>query len=209
MISEMEIEEADELSSGFPLHCGCRDAELGALCALVHRTADPSDIGAQDPCCGWTPMHWAARFGKGPVDGGRKRLLDHWENMVNKKARTDTSQDDTRGLFSGFLRPPSCAGPPEVLLRPPDPLKTTAEPSNQKHCASFASSNQESPGETRHTSDMCGSLHRSGSPAPIAYDLGAVTFDLGDLLLYGHHHGYGDTAEDIGGRRGFDSLPRL
>ena len=78
MISEMEIEEADELSSGFPLHCGCRDAELGALCALVHRTADPSDIGAQDPCCGWTPMHWAARFGKvrGHAKSGIERGTD-------------------------------------------------------------------------------------------------------------------------------------
>ena len=90
---------------------------------------------------------------------------------------------ETRGLFNGSLRPAPWTAPDEA---PPPRRPPPAQPS---------------PGETPgHASDMCGLLHRSGSPAPspATSDLGGVTFDLGDLLLYGHLHGYGDTAEDIG-----------
>ncbi|XP_061571998.1 ankyrin repeat domain-containing protein 10a isoform X1 [Cololabis saira] len=46
---------------------------------------------------------------------------------------------------------------------------------------------------------MCGSLHVSGSPgssAPLWGGPGGP--DGGDLLHYGHYHGFGDTAEDLG-----------
>ncbi|KAM5289203.1 ankyrin repeat domain-containing protein 10 isoform 2-T2 [Ctenodactylus gundi] len=51
------------LSLRFPLHRACRDGDLAALCSLLRQTP-PSHLAAEDSFYGWTPVHWAAHFGK-------------------------------------------------------------------------------------------------------------------------------------------------
>ncbi|XP_048350459.1 ankyrin repeat domain-containing protein 10 [Sphaerodactylus townsendi] len=51
------------LALRFPLHRACRDGDLPALCALLQGTPR-EDLVAEDSFYGWTPLHWAAHFGK-------------------------------------------------------------------------------------------------------------------------------------------------
>ncbi|KAI4882066.1 hypothetical protein NFI96_028314 [Prochilodus magdalenae] len=49
----------------FPIHRACRDGDVGALCSLLQqRSASREDLAAEDSFYGWTPIHWAAHFGK-------------------------------------------------------------------------------------------------------------------------------------------------
>uniref|UniRef100_A0ACB8FJE2 Ankyrin repeat domain-containing protein 10 n=1 Tax=Sphaerodactylus townsendi TaxID=933632 RepID=A0ACB8FJE2_9SAUR len=54
------------LALRFPLHRACRDGDLPALCALLQGTPR-EDLVAEDSFYGWTPLHWAAHFGKGDM----------------------------------------------------------------------------------------------------------------------------------------------
>lgn len=51
------------LSLRFPLHRACRDGDIAALRSLLAASA-PADVGLEDNFYGWTPLHWAAHFGK-------------------------------------------------------------------------------------------------------------------------------------------------
>ncbi|XP_078258307.1 ankyrin repeat domain-containing protein 10-like isoform X1 [Rhinoraja longicauda] len=51
------------LSLRFPLHRACRDGDVAALRSLLAASA-PADVGLEDNFYGWTPLHWAAHFGK-------------------------------------------------------------------------------------------------------------------------------------------------
>lgn len=51
------------LSLRFPLHRACRDGDLVALCSLLPHTPR-AHLAAEDSFYGWTPVHWAAHFGK-------------------------------------------------------------------------------------------------------------------------------------------------
>ncbi|XP_072114999.1 ankyrin repeat domain-containing protein 10a isoform X1 [Mobula birostris] len=51
------------LSRRFPLHRACRDGDVAALRSLLAASA-PADIIQEDNFYGWTPLHWAAHFGK-------------------------------------------------------------------------------------------------------------------------------------------------
>ncbi|XP_039570256.1 ankyrin repeat domain-containing protein 10 isoform X3 [Passer montanus] len=51
------------LTLRFPLHRACRDGDLPALCTLL-QSSPRSDLAAEDSFYGWTPIHWAAHFGK-------------------------------------------------------------------------------------------------------------------------------------------------
>ncbi|XP_074048142.1 ankyrin repeat domain-containing protein 10 [Macrotis lagotis] len=51
------------LTLRFPLHRACRDGDLAALCALLRHTPS-AHLAAEDSFYGWTPVHWAAHFGK-------------------------------------------------------------------------------------------------------------------------------------------------
>lgn len=58
------------LTLRFPLHRACRDGDLPALCALL-QSSPRSDLATEDSFYGWTPIHWAAHFGKvGPGSAG-------------------------------------------------------------------------------------------------------------------------------------------
>uniref|UniRef100_A0AAY5K1W8 Ankyrin repeat domain 10b n=1 Tax=Esox lucius TaxID=8010 RepID=A0AAY5K1W8_ESOLU len=52
------------LNSRFPLHRACRDGDVVALCSLLQCTISHADLIAEDSFYGWTPIHWAAHFGK-------------------------------------------------------------------------------------------------------------------------------------------------
>ncbi|KAE8625791.1 hypothetical protein XENTR_v10006389 [Xenopus tropicalis] len=46
-------------------------------------------------------------------------------------------------------------------------------------------------------SSMCGSLHANGSPSSWVSQRPSWANGLGESLLYGHYHGFGDTAESL------------
>lgn len=46
----------------FPLHQACRDGDLEKLSALLSR--GNVDLYEEDSFTGWSPLHWAANFGK-------------------------------------------------------------------------------------------------------------------------------------------------
>ncbi|KAM3850731.1 ankyrin repeat domain-containing protein 10-like [Diretmus argenteus] len=52
------------LTSRFPVHRACRDGDVGALVALLQQLSHPALLTAEDSCYGWTPMHWAAHYGR-------------------------------------------------------------------------------------------------------------------------------------------------
>nr|XP_015295011.2 ankyrin repeat domain-containing protein 10 isoform X1 [Macaca fascicularis]XP_045233376.1 ankyrin repeat domain-containing protein 10 isoform X2 [Macaca fascicularis] len=51
------------LSLRFPLHRACRDGDLATLCSLLQQTPH-AHLTSEDSFYGWTPVHWAAHFGK-------------------------------------------------------------------------------------------------------------------------------------------------
>ncbi|XP_053419414.1 ankyrin repeat domain-containing protein 10 isoform X1 [Nycticebus coucang] len=51
------------LSLRFPLHRACRDGDLATLCSLLQQLPH-AHLAAEDSFYGWTPVHWAAHFGK-------------------------------------------------------------------------------------------------------------------------------------------------
>lgn len=61
---ESGFSSEEVLNSRFPLHRACRDGDVGALCSLLQCTANPADLTVEDTFYGWTPLHWAAHFGK-------------------------------------------------------------------------------------------------------------------------------------------------
>ncbi|KAM4558564.1 ankyrin repeat domain-containing protein 10b [Odontesthes bonariensis] len=61
---ESGFSSEEVLNSRFPLHRACRDGDVGALCSLLQCTSNPTDLTVEDTFYGWTPIHWAAHFGK-------------------------------------------------------------------------------------------------------------------------------------------------
>ena len=51
------------LSNEFPLHKACRDGNTEALSTLLVEAAQ-HNLHREDSFYGWTPLHWAAYFGK-------------------------------------------------------------------------------------------------------------------------------------------------
>ncbi|KAM4608788.1 ankyrin repeat domain-containing protein 10b [Polymixia lowei] len=61
---ESGFSSEEVLNVRFPLHRACRDGDVGALCSLLQATTNLSDLTVEDSFYGWTPIHWAAHFGK-------------------------------------------------------------------------------------------------------------------------------------------------
>ncbi|KAL4656572.1 ankyrin repeat domain-containing protein 10 [Arapaima gigas] len=61
---ESGFSSEEVLNVRFPLHRACRDGDVVALCSLLQRTANRADLDTEDSFYGWTPIHWAAHFGK-------------------------------------------------------------------------------------------------------------------------------------------------
>ena len=63
-LAELAGNEAEEVFSRlFPIHKACRDGDVVYLSRLVAESA-PDHLVIEDQFNGWTPMHWAAYFGK-------------------------------------------------------------------------------------------------------------------------------------------------
>ncbi|XP_062831520.1 ankyrin repeat domain-containing protein 10 isoform X2 [Anolis carolinensis] len=62
--AEAGFSSEELLSLRFPLHRACRDGDLPALRALLLQGASRDSLAAEDSFYGWTPVHWAAHFGK-------------------------------------------------------------------------------------------------------------------------------------------------
>ncbi|XP_057708376.1 ankyrin repeat domain-containing protein 10b isoform X2 [Corythoichthys intestinalis] len=61
---ESGFSSEEVLNNRFPLHRACRDGDVGALCSFLQTAANPADLAVEDTFYGWTPIHWAAHFGK-------------------------------------------------------------------------------------------------------------------------------------------------
>ncbi|KAL2081114.1 hypothetical protein ACEWY4_022967 [Coilia grayii] len=61
---ESGFSSEEVLNIRFPLHRACRDGDVGALCSILQRTTNQADLTVEDSFYGWTPLHWAAHFGK-------------------------------------------------------------------------------------------------------------------------------------------------
>lgn len=61
---ESGFSSEEVLTARFPLHRACRDGDIGALLSLLQGTSNPADLAVEDTFYGWTPIHWAAHFGK-------------------------------------------------------------------------------------------------------------------------------------------------
>ncbi|KAG5852920.1 ankyrin repeat domain-containing protein 10-like [Anguilla anguilla] len=61
---ESGFSSEEVLNIRFPLHRACRDGDIGALCSLLQCITNQADLAAEDSFYGWTPIHWAAHFGK-------------------------------------------------------------------------------------------------------------------------------------------------
>ncbi|XP_067299518.1 ankyrin repeat domain-containing protein 10b isoform X4 [Pseudorasbora parva] len=59
---ESGFSSEEVLNIRFPLHRACRDGDVGALCSLLQCGTD--QLSVEDSFYGWTPLHWAAHFGK-------------------------------------------------------------------------------------------------------------------------------------------------
>ncbi|XP_063809234.1 ankyrin repeat domain-containing protein 10 [Pseudophryne corroboree] len=64
--SELGFSSEEVLNLRFPLHRACRDGDLRCLRSLLQGPPGTTamQLGKEDTCYGWTPIHWAAHFGK-------------------------------------------------------------------------------------------------------------------------------------------------
>ncbi|XP_034042166.1 LOW QUALITY PROTEIN: ankyrin repeat domain-containing protein 10-like [Thalassophryne amazonica] len=61
---ESGFSSEEVLNVRFPLHRACRDGDVSALRCLLQCVSSPADLTVEDTFYGWTPIHWAAHFGK-------------------------------------------------------------------------------------------------------------------------------------------------
>ena len=50
------------MNNSFPAHRACRDGDIDCLASLL--STDSVDFFEEDDFYGWTPIHWAAYYGK-------------------------------------------------------------------------------------------------------------------------------------------------
>lgn len=62
MMSDWNSVSEDFLVKNFPVHRACRDGDVEHLTALL--SSGNIDLYEEDDFYGWTPVHWAAYFGK-------------------------------------------------------------------------------------------------------------------------------------------------
>lgn len=61
---ECGFSSEEVLSVRFPLHRACRDGDLLTLSALLQHADHRAALSLEDSFYGWTPLHWAAHFGR-------------------------------------------------------------------------------------------------------------------------------------------------
>lgn len=85
------------LSLRFPLHRACRDGDLAALCSLLQQTPR-AHLAAEDSFYGWTPVHWAAHFGK----VGSGTLRRHFPRLFSRGSGKMRAEAQGRGAELGL-----------------------------------------------------------------------------------------------------------
>ncbi|XP_072303955.1 uncharacterized protein [Eucyclogobius newberryi] len=186
-----------DLTGEAPIHKAARTGSLECIQVLLVAGAKPHVRNA----CGQTAADLAQAQGfldcvhlmssllqlhSAPCDlgqGSRKRLLLGQEHSQKKRPRADDEQQQTGALDISM----DCAFPPDgtAAFTPETPKPTSS-------------------GSTwaQDGAERCGSLHLSGSPESWGSErLGHWELRGGDEggaeLLYGHYHGFGDTAEEL------------
>uniref|UniRef100_A0A672IYG6 Ankyrin repeat domain 10a n=1 Tax=Salarias fasciatus TaxID=181472 RepID=A0A672IYG6_SALFA len=48
----------------FPVHRACRDGDVRAMVSVLEELSNPAHLTVEDPCFGWSPIHWAAHHGQ-------------------------------------------------------------------------------------------------------------------------------------------------
>uniref|UniRef100_A0A3B4ABV5 Uncharacterized protein n=1 Tax=Periophthalmus magnuspinnatus TaxID=409849 RepID=A0A3B4ABV5_9GOBI len=61
---ESGFSSEEVLATRFPVHRACRDGDVCALLSLLQSSAHRAQLAVEDTFYGWTPIHWAAHFGK-------------------------------------------------------------------------------------------------------------------------------------------------
>lgn len=79
---ESGVSNDEVLNIRYPLHRACRDGDVVALCSLLQCTTNQADLITEDSVYGWTPIHWAAHFGKvackhSKTNRDRRFILSH------------------------------------------------------------------------------------------------------------------------------------
>ncbi|CAJ1087139.1 ankyrin repeat domain-containing protein 10-like isoform X2 [Xyrichtys novacula] len=118
---------------------------------------------------------------------------DELESMNTESAQEMNSDEDTKAFTNGYHHTLPYDQEASEPQRSPSP---SPPPANQ----------QAAPPSQRSSSEMCGSLHHTGSPSSCVSHrptwwgpLGGV--DYGMDLHFGHYHGFGDTAEELSSSR--------
>ncbi|CAK8697294.1 unnamed protein product [Clavelina lepadiformis] len=93
-------ESEEVIARQYPIHKACRDGNAVALSRLV-AVATPDQMVVEDQFYGWTPLHWAAYFGK--IDCLNGLLM----TGVNVNIRTSRFQQ-TPAHISAFGGHPNC-----------------------------------------------------------------------------------------------------
>ncbi|KAI3366250.1 hypothetical protein L3Q82_009726 [Scortum barcoo] len=62
--AEPDLSGEEGFVNRFPVHRACRDGDVGALVSLLQQLSNQTPLTAEDSCCGWTPIHWAAHCGQ-------------------------------------------------------------------------------------------------------------------------------------------------
>ncbi|XP_051283254.1 ankyrin repeat domain-containing protein 10 isoform X2 [Dicentrarchus labrax] len=109
---------------------------------------------------------------------------------MNMESAQELSSDDTKAITNGHHHTLPYADQDD--LEPPKSRSSTSSPP----------ANQQAAAAAQHSlTDMCGSLHLTGSPSSYVSHRptwwGLMGADCGDFLHYGHYHGFGDTAEEL------------
>ncbi|MEQ2261865.1 hypothetical protein XENORESO_017051, partial [Xenotaenia resolanae] len=151
---------------------------------------------AQTQLCQLSVLRDSAPWGQG--QHCRKRQLTAKENLYIKKARRAEILVQSSGGEEGETMNMELSSDPNtkafLSVHHPTPPSELENKQPEERCLT-PPSHRPSPAE------MCGSLHLSGSPGssgsnqPECWRLTGA--DCGDSLLYGHYHGFGDTAEDL------------
>ncbi|XP_074520980.1 ankyrin repeat domain-containing protein 10a isoform X2 [Halichoeres trimaculatus] len=113
---------------------------------------------------------------------------DELESMNTESAQEMSSDEDTKAFTNGHHHTlpydQEASDPPRHASPSPPPGDQEAAPPRQ-----------------RSFSDMCGSLHLTGSPSSCVSHRPSWWGDFGGDLHYGHYHGFGDTAEELSSSR--------
>ncbi|MCJ8732932.1 hypothetical protein PDJAM_G00217030 [Pangasius djambal] len=90
-VGECGFSSEEVLSARFPLHRACRDGDVLALRSLLHSDAHRVELLTEDSFYGWTPIHWAAHFGRDYVG----------ETPIHKAARAGSVECINALLIQG------------------------------------------------------------------------------------------------------------